>query len=176
MQHYELMFIIPGAVDVTQVPAMKEQILKNITTLGGTVTSQLDMDRRRFAYRVGQESYGYYHVVQFDCEPAAAPQIDKALRLDNNVMRYLLVLAEPMSEERLKEIVAGEKYKHAKPNTSVAAAKPVVELNATELMYAQAPVSKHEVDVDEDKGKVSIEELDKKLDAILEDTDITAKL
>lgn len=176
MQHYELMFIIPGAVDQTQVPAMKEQILKAITTNGGTITSQLDMDRRRFAYRVGQESYGYYHIVQFDCEASSIQQIDKLVRLDNNVMRYLLVIAEPMSEDRLKEILAGEKYKHAKPGAPVAAVKPA-ELNATEMMYAQAPTAKHAVEAaDADKGKVSIEELDKKLDAILEDTDITAKL
>lgn len=178
VQHYELMYIVPGSMAPEQLPAIQSRLAEYITKTGGTITSQFDLERRRLAYKIVQQSYGYYNVIQFDAEANTSRDLDQKIRLDNDILRYLVTKTRPMTADQLRHMVAGEKYKivKAKPAAPVAAVKTnVTALTEEEKIFAAAPHAKHEV-VDADAGKVSIEELDKKLDAILEDSDITAKL
>jgi small subunit ribosomal protein S6 len=63
--------------------------------------------RRQLAYQIGPRENGYYVIARFDAEPAALPEYERALKLDDGVVRYLVTLFEhevgapPMSEEEL---------------------------------------------------------------------------
>ncbi len=177
IQHYELMYVVPGSIEPEQVPTVKQAVADLIKAAGATVTSELDMERRRLAYKIGQQAYGYYHVVQFDIDASAVQELDKKLRLDNQLLRYLLSKSKNMSADELKTMIAGEKYKKQTPQAAAAADKTVTtSLSEAELAFAKSASSKHVEEATEEDKKVSIEELDKKLDAILEDTDIEKKL
>lgn len=183
IQHYELMYILPGSLEMEQVPELKAVVAELVKAAGATMTVEVDMDRRRLAYRMGQESYGYYHVMQFDLEASALQALDKQLRLENRVMRFLLTKSVPLSVDRIKEMLAGEKYKKQRPVVAGAVA-PVVKTEQTsatalteaEMEFAKSVSSKHTEEVVAEDQKVSIEELDKKLDALLEDSDLDKKL
>ena len=66
--------------------------------------------RRQLAYPIGRRENGYYVIARFETEPTALPEYERALRLDEGVVRYLITLHEhevgapPMTEE---EIAAG---------------------------------------------------------------------
>jgi small subunit ribosomal protein S6 len=181
IQHYELMYILPGSLELEQVPAHKAAVAEMVKAAGATITVELDMERRRLAYKMGQESYGYYHVMQFDAEASAIKPLDAKIRLENAVMRFMIVKATPMTADQLKEMIAGEKYKKQRPQPAAAVAAKVEQTSATalteaEMAFAKSASSKRAEEVVEEDKKVSIEELDKKLDAILEDTDLDKKL
>lgn len=173
------MYIVPGSLELEQVPAVKTQLATLLQTVGVTVTSEYDMERRRLSYPIGKETYGYYQVVQFDATSTAVRELDAKLRLDNQLLRYLLVKARPLTAEQIKTMVIGEKYAKQKPQP----VKPEVKtekvsataLTEAELAFANA-ASKRVTVVEEEEQKLSVEELDKKLDAILEDTDLDKKL
>lgn len=174
------MYVVPGSRELEQVPAANAHVNDLLTAAQVTITSEFDMDRRRLAYKIGQESYGYYHIVQFDAPAQAVRELDTKLRLDSELLRYILVKAAPMTAEALKVMVAGEKYAKQRPGKPAEVVKPVEKVSATalteaELAFANVAGKRTVEAVAEDK-KVSIEELDKKLDAILEDTDLSAKL
>ena len=63
--------------------------------------------RRQLAYSIGSRENGYYVVSKFSAEPSALPEYERALKLDDGVIRYLLTLHEhevgapPQSEEDL---------------------------------------------------------------------------
>ena len=63
--------------------------------------------RRQLAYPIGRRENGYYVIARFDAETAGLPEYERALRLDDGVVRYLLTLFEhevgapPMTEEEL---------------------------------------------------------------------------
>ncbi len=63
--------------------------------------------RRQLAYPIGPRENGYYVVTRFAAEPAALPEYERALKLDEGVVGYLLSLHEhelgapPMTEEEL---------------------------------------------------------------------------
>jgi small subunit ribosomal protein S6 len=63
--------------------------------------------RRQLAYSIGTRENGYYAIARFDAEPAVLPEYERALKLDESVIRYLLTIFEnevgapPMTEEEL---------------------------------------------------------------------------
>ena len=63
--------------------------------------------RRQLAYSIGAKDNGYYVVSRFETEPTALPEYERALKLDDGVIRYLITLHEhevgapPQSEEDL---------------------------------------------------------------------------
>jgi len=63
--------------------------------------------RRQLAYKIGTKDTGYYVVAKFDAESAGLAEYERALKLDEGVVRYLLSLhdrelgAPPMTEEEL---------------------------------------------------------------------------
>ncbi|MBI4407855.1 MAG: 30S ribosomal protein S6 [Candidatus Kerfeldbacteria bacterium] len=185
-QHYELMYIVPGSVELEHVPAMKSHVSSLLSGAGATQTSEFDMERRRLAYPIGKETYGYYQVVQFDATAPVVRDFDTKLRLDNQLLRYILVKAKPMTSEEIKVMIAGEKYARKRAEPVAVAAAPVksdtktdktsaTSLTEAELAFANAGTARV-AEVEAEDQKVSIEELDKKLDAILEDTDLDKKL
>jgi small subunit ribosomal protein S6 len=63
--------------------------------------------RRQLAYKIGTKETGYYVVAKFDAESDGLAEYERALKLDEGVVRYLLSLhdrelgAPPMTEEEL---------------------------------------------------------------------------
>ena len=63
--------------------------------------------RRQLAYPIGPRENGYYAVARFAAEPSVLPEFERALKLDDGVVRYLITLHEhdlgapPMTEEEL---------------------------------------------------------------------------
>ena len=61
--------------------------------------------RRQLAYSIGRRENGYYVVSRFDADPTLLPEYERALKLDDGIVRYLVTLHEhevgapPMSEE-----------------------------------------------------------------------------
>lgn len=176
MEHYELMFVLPGSLDPATVPALQARVDEYIQAVGGTTTTQVELERRRLAYKIGQQTHGYYSIRQFDLDRAKLKELDQKLRLENDILRYLLVKAPARTVAEIQDMIAGEKYKIVKAAPAVAkeAKTSVTALTEDEKIFAEANVTKTDAEVE--KNKVSIEELDKKLDAILEDTDLAAKL
>ncbi|HWP03490.1 MAG TPA: 30S ribosomal protein S6 [Gemmatimonadaceae bacterium] len=50
--------------------------------------------RRQLAYKIGQKDTGYYVVARFKADTTMLPEYERALRLDDGVVRYLLTLYE----------------------------------------------------------------------------------
>ena len=63
--------------------------------------------RRQLAYKIGRRDSGYYAVARFLCDPKNLPEYERALRLDESVVRYLVSVHEhdlgapPLTEEQL---------------------------------------------------------------------------
>ena len=63
--------------------------------------------RRQLAYPIGRRETGYYVVARFGAEPSTLPEYERAIKLDDGVIRHLITLFEhelgapPMTEEEL---------------------------------------------------------------------------
>ncbi len=70
-----------------------------ITGAGGTVGKVDRWGKRRFAYEVNHRSEGYYVLIETTAEPAVMDELDRTLRLADEVVRHKVI--------RLPDKVAG---------------------------------------------------------------------
>jgi small subunit ribosomal protein S6 len=79
------MLILPAEADEALVTTAVERITKVIEPSGGEVTKLDRWGRKRFAYEIDHQTEGYYVLVQFKAEPATQQELDRALKIADEV-------------------------------------------------------------------------------------------
>jgi small subunit ribosomal protein S6 len=102
---YEAVYIFDSALEDA---AITDKLSRFTGLLGTPADLTLDhWGRRQLAYPIGTKESGYYVVSRFSAESNVLPEYERALKLDDGVLRHLLTLHEhelgapPMSEEEL---------------------------------------------------------------------------
>ena len=104
-REYEAVYIFDSTLEDA---AINEKIAKHHALLGSAQEVKVDhWGRRQLAYKIGTRETGYYVVARFHVEAPVLPEFERALRLDESVVRYLISVHEhdlgapPMTEEQL---------------------------------------------------------------------------
>jgi small subunit ribosomal protein S6 len=105
LREYEGMLILPAEADEAAVSTAVDRIAKTISPLGGTVGALDRWGRRRFAYGIAHQHEGYYVVVRFTADPSTQAELDRTLKLADEVIRHkvLLLPEKKASAEDAKE-------------------------------------------------------------------------
>jgi small subunit ribosomal protein S6 len=61
---------------------------------GGEITATDHWGLRQLAYEIDRQTSGYYVVEHFRAPSEALPEFERALKLDGEVLRYLVVVNE----------------------------------------------------------------------------------
>ena len=91
---YELMVIINPEIDERQVPTTLDKFLAVITNDGGSIENVDVWGRRRLAYEIQKKTEGIYAVVNFTATSAATQELDRQLKLNEQIMRTKVLRAE----------------------------------------------------------------------------------
>jgi small subunit ribosomal protein S6 len=86
------MLILPADADEALVSTAVERITKVISPSGGEVTGLDRWGRKRFAYELARQTEGYYVIVRFSAEPASQQELDRALKLADEVIRHKVMV------------------------------------------------------------------------------------
>jgi small subunit ribosomal protein S6 len=86
------MLILPADADEALVTTAVERITKVISPSDGEVTGLDRWGRRRFAYELARQTEGYYVIVRFSAEPATQQELDRALKLADEVIRHKVMV------------------------------------------------------------------------------------
>ncbi|MCZ6531643.1 MAG: 30S ribosomal protein S6 [SAR324 cluster bacterium] len=99
MQGYESIIILdPNATEEDQT-GLLEKFKVTVEGEGGNVLHQTPWGRRKLAYPVNKKDYGYYHLMYFDRTPQALTALERVLRYDENVLKWMTVFVEDVDEE-----------------------------------------------------------------------------
>ncbi|MEE2899571.1 MAG: 30S ribosomal protein S6 [Gemmatimonadota bacterium] len=94
MRIYEVVYILDPAILEDAVTAKLQRLHELVTSKGGEVSAIDHWGTRQLAYPINKLSAGYYVVAQFTAAPDALPEYERLLKLDGEVMRYILVVNE----------------------------------------------------------------------------------
>ena len=94
MRLYETVYIFDAVLDEPAVTQKLEGYHELVTEKAGEVTAVDHWGIRQLAYPIEKKKTGYYVVAQFSGDPTALPEFERALKLDESLLRYLLVLNE----------------------------------------------------------------------------------
>ena len=90
MNKYELMFIIDPVLDDEKKDAVIETV-KGIIAASGEVAETDIWGLKKLAYPIEKKTEGYYVVMQFAATPDLPKELDRRLRISDNVMRHIIV-------------------------------------------------------------------------------------
>lgn len=251
MKNYELLYILPASQTSDEIVKNFDDVKKHIEKFGGkmletlldhpflTKTGMSKEDepdeikalpavKRKLAYPIKHERFGFYCLVNFKAEGNEIEDIDEYLRLNPHILRHMITEADPMTKEKLEQLqtlFARKKAEQDKEEAEKEASKPKeeprrlrrkedgkpaektaeeetqeAEIKEKEIEKTEIPAvtaedkaeesreeekkpsekSSEEKETDKEskkeekksgkKSKIKLEELEDKLDAILEDT------
>lgn len=247
MKNYELLYILPASETSEEIVKNFQDVQKHIEKFGGVMLETLldhpfltkagmskedepdeikalPVVKRKLAYLINHERFGYYCLVNFEAEGKKIVEIDEFLRLNKIVLRHIILEADPMTREgleRLQSLFARKKAEQDKEEAEngkgkddrksarkeaesakkeeVREAEPVTEEKVAEkpeeieeeaveekvapkveevkeekkeepVKEIKAPKAEKKEDTKGKKSKIKLEDLEDKLDAILEDT------
>ena len=91
MNTYELTVVLPGDVSSAKKKSVHDRIEKLIKAGKGKVVKTDDWGKIELSYVIKKETTGYFSHFNLDIEPETAKNLKDKLRLDNDIIRYLLV-------------------------------------------------------------------------------------
>ncbi len=127
MNNYELLYILPANMAGKEIKNVFLEVEKNISKMGGekletlldhpflikAETSKdeeseelknLPIVKRKMAYYVKKNKFGFYCLFNFSSEPENIKEIETYLRMNKDVLRHLIIQANPMNKEERKEL------------------------------------------------------------------------
>ncbi len=95
MREYELYLVIDGDVPDESVSAVVEKTSQMISTGAGGVAGEVikveARGKRRLAYPIKKKVEGQDVVMTFRSPPPALAELERTLKLDEQILRYLLI-------------------------------------------------------------------------------------
>jgi len=149
--HYELLYIVSGKFTEDEVKPIHEKTKKLIEKKGGAITYSEEWGKKRLAYPIKHQPYGYYLLYEYDSPGEKLREINDALKITSEIIRFQIVKKSIVTEI--------EKAKKAADVTR----KIKQEIKETKEMERPKQTK---------TKKVDLKDLDEKLDKILEVDDL----
>ncbi len=91
LREYELVYIIQPNLDEEQIRSLDGRLAQVVERAGGRITGTEVWGQRRLAYPIKKFLEGYYILHLLELPPEAVAEIERSLRLSEDVLRYLIV-------------------------------------------------------------------------------------
>ena len=90
MTNYEVMFIIDPILEDDKKEATVETV-QQIINADGEVSKVEVWGLRKLAYPIQKKNEGYYVVVEFKASLSLPKELDRRLKISDNVMRHMII-------------------------------------------------------------------------------------
>lgn len=208
---YELSYLISGAVAEANVGKVAEVVEKEIKTIKGRIINQVNPIKRKLSYPIKKQNFAYFVTLYFDAPKDTVKELNQFFRLDNNVLRHLLIESTESAMNDYLRRQKSDTQERKQDNKEEVISKVEVKAEATQETLPSTPVIEEEKQaepIDEEeapkeeieetakveeekeaadintsdkkpeetpeakKEKMRIEDIDKKIDEILNKTEI----
>jgi small subunit ribosomal protein S6 len=89
---YEVTYILKPSLEEADIDARVAALAGVLTNNGGEVVGEIEkMGKRRLAYEIDDTREGFYVVMKFKSDAAQAKELERQMRLSEDVMRALLI-------------------------------------------------------------------------------------
>lgn len=164
---YETMFIVSSELEEKDKDKKIDEVKTTLAKYGATILHEAAWGKRKLAYTIKKEKHGYFTILNFESDPESLLPIQEKLKFMDHLLRFMLIKM-PFLKESAKKAVA--------PKTEIELAEEKKQYAAveTEKKLKEKAVSSNKKEVTKEKEKAStkpvdIQDLDKKLDEILQD-------
>ena len=94
MSKYELALVVNAKIEDEAREAVVEKAKGYVARYGGTVTEVEEWGKKKLAYEIQKMHEGFYYFIQFEADATCPAEVERHVRIMDNVMRYLVVKKE----------------------------------------------------------------------------------
>ena len=91
MNKYEMAVVVSAKVEDDVRVATVEQVKEYIARFGGNVTNVDEWGKKKLAYEIQKMKEGFYYFIKFESDTDCPNEVEKNVRIMENVIRYLIV-------------------------------------------------------------------------------------
>jgi small subunit ribosomal protein S6 len=103
MRRYETLFIVTPDSSEEDLKAVAAKIQGVVTGMNGIVASYDEQGKKKLAYSVKKQNKGYYVLMDYVGSADVVSEIERNMRLDDRVLKYLTVkLADQVDSESIE--------------------------------------------------------------------------
>lgn len=162
--HYEVLFIVPNRFTEEEAKTIVSKVDEIIKKNNGEITYQEYWGKKKLAYEIKHNAYGYYALAEFDMEKEEVAKIDLALRLSNDILRHQIV------SKKVKSVEEIAKNKEIQEKIDAKKEEERKEEKEKEEKEEKIKEAKEKIKKEDNKG--NLKDLDKKLEGILKADDL----
>ena len=150
MKTYELTYIISSEITAEEAEAKASQISADIQGKEGVIIGQSNPTAKTLAYPIKKRASGFVGILEFQLEPEALTEIQEKLSKDEKIIRYMLVVKEPLKPRKEKRV----------RRKAVPEQESIVQQN-------NSKDEQEKQDKKEEKPKVELKDIEEQLEEIL---------
>ncbi len=120
---YDMVFLIAPDKDEQGAAAVVEDFRKLLVDNGATIEKDESMGRRRLAYSIRKKNEATYHNFLFRGSSACVAEVQRRLRLSEDILRFLTVRVDEEMKHGLK-VARNTKPRRPRPEPVVDAGAP----------------------------------------------------
>jgi len=98
MPFYENVFIARQDISATQVETLADTLAGIISENGGQVTKRETWGLKNLSYRMNKNRKGHYVLFNIDAPAAAVHEMERNMRISEDVLRYLTIRVDELEE------------------------------------------------------------------------------
>ncbi|HLW03154.1 MAG TPA: 30S ribosomal protein S6 [Ktedonobacterales bacterium] len=140
MRDYELGIVVSPEASEEQTKGILDRVTQVVQTNGGQVVKVHPWGRRRLAYPIDRHRDGLYFFLDLSLTPQTVLEIDRNLKVAEEVIRHLIVKRDPraIAAQRAREAQAAAAAAEAAEASEEAAPEPEALVEEAEAGEAEA--------------------------------------
>jgi small subunit ribosomal protein S6 len=100
VRRYEMMMIVTDTIDEDAAKAAVEKAKKVLAQQGGNLLDEAWWGRRKLAYEINKRDHGYYAVLDLEATSEAVDEVERQLKISDDVVRFKTVRPETRVRSR----------------------------------------------------------------------------
>lgn len=109
MNYYELMVIFSSTLTEDEEKAQFAQVEEILATQKGTTHLVDHWGKRKLAYPIKKQRQGYYEWIYVEMDPGHVAEVDRKLKMSEQVLRFMMLKMEKIQIGNLQREVARRK-------------------------------------------------------------------
>ncbi|HXV23283.1 MAG TPA: 30S ribosomal protein S6 [Alphaproteobacteria bacterium] len=98
MAFYENVFIARQEISAAQVDGLADQFTAVLSENGGAVKKKEYWGLKSLAFRIKKNRKGHYVLLNIDAPPAAVHELERQMRINEDILRFLTVRVDELEE------------------------------------------------------------------------------
>lgn len=98
MRNYEIMLVFDASLEEDAIGKELKKVTSIIEKGKGTITDSQKWGVRKLAYSIKHQENGYYHLINFTSSEMVVNEIDRVNKINDKLLRHLIVKEEKDSK------------------------------------------------------------------------------